>query len=121
MGQTDPSAKLAVNGDGKFNGTLYANKIRVTANFWPDYVFANNYTLMSLNQIEKHIQENKHLPGLPSAKEVESNGVDMGEMQKKLVEKIEELTLHMINQEKRIKAQEQEMQRVRRDLSKVAA
>ena len=96
IGVEDPSAKLAVNGDGKFNGTLYAKEVRVNTNFWPDYVFASNYQMMPLDKLEKHIKMQKHLPGIPSAKELEANGVNMGEMQKKLLEKIEELTLHVI-------------------------
>lgn len=109
IGTLDPQAKLAVNGDGQFNGTLYAQAIRVNTSFWPDYVFAANYNLMPLSQVEKHIKLEQHLPGLPSAKEVEANGVDMGEMQKKLLEKIEELTLHVIELNKRVSQQEKEI------------
>jgi hypothetical protein len=83
-------AKLAVNGQ------IRAKKVTVTLDDWPDYVFADDYELKSLEEIEKHIKEKKHLPGIPSQKEVEEKGLDIGDMQAKMMEKIEELTLHMI-------------------------
>lgn len=73
---------------------------------WPDYVFQSDYKLKTLEEVEKHIDRNGHLPGVPSAKEVESNGIQVGEMNKILMEKIEELTLYILQQEKRIKALE---------------
>jgi len=93
-------AKLAVNGD------IYAKRIKVTqaAADWPDYVFNENYQLPSLQKIEKYIIEHKHLPGIPSAEEVQRTGVDLGEINKNLLQKIEELTLHLINQQKEIEA-----------------
>jgi hypothetical protein len=73
---------------------------------WSDYVFADDYRLAPLSEVESHIREKKHLPGIPSAAEVAEHGVSMGEMQAKMMAKIEELTLHMIAQEKRQFAQE---------------
>lgn len=70
---------------------------------WPDYVFAPDYNLTDLSEIESYIKENQHLPGIPSAQEVEENGVVLGEMNALLLEKVEELTLHIIQLEKRIK------------------
>ena len=69
---------------------------------WPDYVFSENYKLKPLETVEKYVQENKHLPGIPSAENVEENGVDLGMMNAKLLEKVEELTLYLIEQNKRI-------------------
>lgn len=69
---------------------------------FPDYVFDEDYELASLEEVENFINTNKHLPGIPTAKEVKENGLNMGEMQVKLVEKIEELTLQMIKMQKRI-------------------
>jgi len=63
---------------------------------WPDYVFAKDYHLPSLRETEKHIKENGHLPDIPSAEEVKANGVDLGDMNAKLLKKIEEMTLHLI-------------------------
>lgn len=67
---------------------------------WPDYVFEEEYNLMPLSEIEYFIDQNGHLPNIPSASKVESEGIALGEMQRLMVEKIEELTLHMIELEK---------------------
>lgn len=72
---------------------------------WADYVFADGYNLKALSQVEAYIKENKHLPGIESAEEIKKNGLDLGAMQVKQMEKIEELTLYAIEQEKRIKEQ----------------
>lgn len=69
---------------------------------WPDYVFKPNYKLSPLSEVESFINENGHLPGIPSAEEVEANGVSVGEMNVKLMEKIEELTLYVIELQKDI-------------------
>ena len=73
----------------------------------PDYVFADNYNLKSLGEVEAFIKSNSHLPNIPNAAEIESNGQDVGTMQLKLLEKIEELTLYTIEQEKEIEALKQ--------------
>jgi len=84
--------KLAVN------GAIKAKEVKVTvaAADWPDFVFENDYELLSLDEVKSHIRENKHLPGVPSAKEIEENGVSLGDMNAKLLQKIEELTLYVI-------------------------
>ncbi|MEA4937000.1 MAG: hypothetical protein VB102_10205 [Paludibacter sp.] len=69
---------------------------------WPDYVFKPNYNLMPLHQVEQFVTANNHLPGIPSAAEVQNDGISMGEMQNKLLQKIEELTLYIIEQQKQI-------------------
>jgi hypothetical protein len=76
---------------------------------WPDYVFKEGYQLTSLEKLEKEIRKFKHLPGLPSAKEVEENGLKVGDMQKMLVEKLEELTLYTIEQDKMIRKLKREL------------
>ncbi len=63
---------------------------------WADYVFANDYKLRSLDEVNQFIQANKHLPGIPSADDIAKQGIDVGKMHAKLLEKIEELTLYMI-------------------------
>ena len=78
---------------------------------WPDYVFNDDYHLTSLGDVEKTIKQEKHLPGIPSAAEIETSGIQIGDMQKRLLEKIEELTLHLIQQEKEIESLRQEIQR----------
>jgi hypothetical protein len=76
-------------------------KIQLQSN-WPDYVFAPNYKLPTLKEVEKHIKQKGHLQNIPSAKDVAKNGVFLGEMTKSLLLKIEELTLYTIQQEKEI-------------------
>jgi len=71
-------------------------KVQLEAN-WPDYVFETTYNLVSLGDLEKFINKNKHLPNIPSAKEVEKDGINVGEMNAKLLQKIEELTLYVID------------------------
>ena len=72
----------------------------VEASPWPDYVFEPEYNLLSLEETEAFIKKHQHLPELPSAKEIEANGVQLGEMNRLLLQKIEELTLHLIEQQK---------------------
>lgn len=104
VGITDiPSGyKMAV--DGK----LLCEEVRVEmSQNWPDYVFEKDYDLMPLDKLAKHIETEKHLPGIPSASEVSKEGVALGDMQKKMMEKIEELTLYILQQQKAIEALQQ--------------
>ncbi len=86
------------------NGTIAAKevKVEITSSTWSDYVFSDNYKLKSLKEVENFINEKNHLPDIPTAKEVEDNGVNLGEMDAKLLQKIEELTLYIIEQNKKI-------------------
>ena len=77
---------------------------------WPDYVFKSDYRLMSLENLEQSIRENGHLPGLPSAQEIETNGLHLGNMQKQVVEKVEELTLYTIEQGKMLQELKREIE-----------
>ncbi|HEX6169507.1 MAG TPA: hypothetical protein VFZ33_07425 [Chitinophagaceae bacterium] len=94
---TPSGYRLAV--DGKVICTELM--VRLVSN-WPDYVFSNNYKLPSINELENFINKNNHLPGIPSAKDIETNGLSIGEMQKLQMEKIEELTLYIIELKKEI-------------------
>lgn len=96
IGTETPDTKLAVN------GTVHTKEVLVDLIGWPDYVFADEYSLMPLSELEKSIQDNKHLPNIPSAAEVEANGLQLGEMNKKLMEKVEELTLYIIQMNKEL-------------------
>nr|WP_199158584.1 hypothetical protein [Pedobacter sp. ASV2] len=102
IGTTSPKERLAVNGNISVNGKIGAKEVKVEAKDWPDYVFAKDYVLPTLAETEKHIKEKGHLQGIPSATEVKENGVELGEMNKKLLQKIEELTLHLIQKDKEI-------------------
>ncbi|WP_306110171.1 hypothetical protein [Roseivirga thermotolerans] len=94
------------NGNLNVHGNIESKKVKVTATpgTVPDYVFKPDYELRSLPELESYIKANSHLPNMPSAKEVEANGQDVGDMQLKLLEKIEELTLYIIEQNKEVKA-----------------
>lgn len=79
------------------DGKMIAEEVRVQlSGDWPDYVFKDDYHLQSLSDVDKFIKNNGHLPGIPSAVQVEQSGQHLGEIQIKLLEKIEELTLHLI-------------------------
>ncbi len=86
------------------NGKIYSTEVHVSLkSSFPDYVFNKEYDLMPLYKLEKYIAENKHLPNIPSAKEVKENGgINLGEMNIKLLEKVEELTLYVIELKKQI-------------------
>lgn len=86
------------------NGKIACTEVLVQAfGSWPDYVFKKDYHLMSLDNLEQSINENGHLPGLPSAQEIETDGIHLGTMQKQVVEKVEELTLYTIEQGKMLR------------------
>jgi len=91
-------------GDEKLfvNGHIKAKEVVVSQTGWPDFVFDENYNLPKLEDTEKFIKENKHLPNVPSAKTVEEKGAGVAEMQKIMMQKIEELTLHIIDLHKKI-------------------
>lgn len=82
-------------------GSIGARKLKVLQNGWADFVFQQNYQLPTLQEIENYINTNKHLPGIPTTEDVEKEGVDVGEMDKLLLQKVEELTLYLIEQNKR--------------------
>ncbi len=107
IGTTNPNAnyKLSVN------GKIRAKEVVVETN-WSDFVFADDYKLMPLDELEKSIKQNRHLPGIPSEKEVAENGVRLGEMQSKLLQKIEELTLYLIELKKENDLLRQRMSRL---------
>ena len=96
IGTKTPQSLLAVN------GTITSKEVVVTADGWPDYVFASDYNLRSLNEVETYIEQNNHLPDVPSQKEVSEKGISLGNMDAKLLQKIEELTLYMIEMNKRM-------------------
>lgn len=103
-----------VMGDGR----VFAREVEVTLSNFPDYVFANDYELMPLGQLKKYIETNHHLPNIPSAKEVEENGMGMGELNLKQVEKIEELTLYILQLDERLQKLEQENADLKKQLDK---
>lgn len=110
IGSIYPDAKLMVAGD------IHASEVRLDLNGTvpPDYVFKDDYHLKSLKEVEGHINEKGHLPNIPSAKEMEEEGVNLKEMNLKLLEKIEELTLYLIELKKENELQQQEINGLKR-------
>jgi hypothetical protein len=93
------SHKLAVA------GSIGAREIKVESSGWSDFVFDEDYELRSIEEVEQYIKENGHLSEIPDQETVEKNGVNLGEMNAKLLQKIEELTLYTIEQNKQLKQQ----------------
>jgi hypothetical protein len=107
-------AKLAVD------GFVYARKLTITAASWADFVFGNNYSLPALTGVEKYIKKFRHLPGVPSEAEINKQGINVGDNQAILLRKIEELTLYLIAQNKKItklQAQIQKQEKAIRNIS----
>ncbi len=117
IGSYTPNAKLHLNGamligsnsinpatgyelsvDGEVIAEVFTT---LNSTNWPDYVFENDYQLMPLSHLEKYVKEQKHLPKIPDAPNIEKNGINLGEMVTKLTEKIEELTLYIIDLDKK--------------------
>ena len=112
IGTTTPGAyKLAVK------GTIGAQKVKVTQSGWADFVFHPDYQLPSLYEIEKYIKAHRHLPDIPAAAEVEKEGLDLGEMDRRLLQKIEEQTLYLIELSKRIDTLQHKNARLQEQLS----
>jgi len=103
IGNTNPTEKLSVNGNIK------AKKIIATQSGWADYVFDKEYKLMNLKDLSTYIEKNKHLPEIPSTKDIQANGVDVGNNQALLLKKIEELTLYIIEEHKTINEQQKQI------------
>ena len=103
IGTSYPQSELAVN------GTITTKKVMVTQANWPDYVFDTNYKIPSLRELETFIKKNKHLPNIPSAQQVKKDGIDLGDNQAMLLKKIEELTLYVIQQGKRMEVLEEQL------------
>lgn len=113
IGTTNPQSELAVD------GTITAREIEVTVTGWADHVFTDDHELLSLADLEKAIDEHGHLPGIPSQDEALAGGVRLGDMQVKLLEKIEELTLYMIDLEKRNQGVAKENQQLRERMARL--
>ncbi|PWG78068.1 hypothetical protein [Pararcticibacter amylolyticus] len=113
VGTMTPREKLSVN------GKIRAQEIKVEAANWPDYVFAQEYVRPSLSQLEAYIEANNHLPEVPSAREVNKQGVELGEMNVLLLKKIEELTLYLIEKDKELKDQNGQIIRLREQVEQL--
>lgn len=101
---------LVKDNNASLQGKFEAKEIKVTLTPTADFVFAEDYDLPKLEEVEKHIKDKKHLPEIASAKQMEKEGVNVGEFQIKLLQKIEELTLYTIEQNKLIKEQQKRIE-----------
>lgn len=110
-----PGYRLSVDGN------VICEELRVLiSSSWPDYVFNDDYSLMNLNEVEEYIKENNHLPGMPSASEIDGGqGVDLGEMQRLTVEKVEELTLYLIEANKKMDELAKQNEALRQELNQL--
>lgn len=116
IGHTDYVAGHALS----VKGSILSEEVVVkTYTTWPDYVFEESYPLTPLRDLETYLKVNKHLPGIPDAKTVEEEGVKLGEMNAKLLEKVEELTLYIIQQQKLIEQQNKKMEEQEKRIQKL--
>nr|WP_320120075.1 hypothetical protein [uncultured Marinifilum sp.] len=95
------------------NGIIRAKEIKVEAD-WADFVFEDNYKLMKLSELEEFINENRHLPEIPTEKEVEENGISLGEMNSKLLQKVEEQTLYILQLQKQLEDVNKRLDKIER-------
>lgn len=103
IGTTSPDAKLAVN------GVVHSKEVKIDLSGWSDFVFKPDYDLPPLEEVERHIKEKGYLKDIPSAEEVEKNGILLGKMDARLLQKIEELTLYTIAQGKQLQSQKAQL------------
>jgi hypothetical protein len=102
------------------DGNIACQKVYVTSpNKWADFVFEKNYKLPSLTETESYINENHHLQNIPSTAEVENKGIDVAEMDAKLLQKIEELYLHMIQMQKSNEVQQKEIETLKKQIDEM--
>ncbi len=116
IGTSIPAAGYILSVDGK----VMAEEVRVElSGNWPDYVFSADHNLMSIEALENHVNEFKHLPGIPSAKEVEANGISLGQMQTKTIEKLEENSLYIIQLNNKIETQNAVIAKLIKELEEI--
>jgi hypothetical protein len=109
IGDLEPASGYRLSVDGK----IASEEILVDiSGDWPDYVFEPDYDLLSLDEVKAYIRDVGHLPGLPGAEDVETSGIELGEMNRILVQKIEELTLYILDQDQRIKDLSEEVKSI---------
>lgn len=113
IGISQPTYKLTVG------GTIGARKVKVTQETWSDFVFADDYRLSSLYELEQYIKTNKHLPEIPSEQDVQQDGLDLGEINKKLLQKLEEFSLYLIEHQKTLDALKAENAQLKEEIKRM--
>lgn len=113
----ESAPRVSIDGNGlTVMGRVATGEILVNS-VWADYVFDDDYALMPIESVEKYIRENRHLPDIPTAKEVAANGVSLGDSHAALLRKVEELTLYIIDQNKTIKEMKEQIEAMSRTRS----
>jgi len=110
IGLANPQNKLDVN------GTIHSKSVLVDLNGWSDYVFKKDYALLPLSEVKAYIDQHQHLPGIPSEQEMIRNGLNVSEMNKVLTKKIEELTLYLIEKDKKDDEQQKEIDELKSEV-----
>jgi hypothetical protein len=110
IGTKTPREALSVNGN------IRSKQVTVELANWPDYVFKKDYQLPSLTDVKTYIDQNQHLPEIPSEQEIAKEGLNLGEMNKLLVKKVEELTLYLIEHQQQIKSQQAEINELKNEM-----
>ncbi len=113
IGITTPQNKLDVN------GTIHSKAVNIDLNGWNDYVFKKDYQLRPLSEVKAYIDQNQHLPEIPSEQEMVKKGLDVGEMNKLLMKKVEELTLYLIEKDQKEKEQGQMLSKQQEQINKL--
>lgn len=98
------------------NGTIHAKEVKVDMIDWPDYVFNSNYELLNLTELNIYIMRHKHLPGIPSALEITTKGLNIGDISSRLINKVEELTLYLIEKDNQLKTQQDQIDELKKQL-----
>ncbi|MFA6923299.1 MAG: hypothetical protein WC223_03505 [Bacteroidales bacterium] len=106
----------SINFKVKPDGSVYARSVNVQTGTFPDFVFEKNYNLMNLTELEKYVTKNKHLPNVPTANEVKDNGMDLGKINTTLLQKVEELTLYVIEQNKQMNDMKKEIDELKKQI-----
>ncbi|MFT4223738.1 hypothetical protein [Dysgonomonas sp.] len=116
IGEGQWAKVLHSKGNHAIDGKLTAKEIEIKVNTGADFVFSSGYNLRSLSEVETFVKQNKHLPDIPSEKQMQENGLNLNDMQIKLLQKIEELTLYVIEQDKKIETLQKENISIKKEL-----
>ncbi len=114
IGIANPQNKLDVN------GTIHSKAVNIDLNGWNDYVFKKDYQLRPLSEVKAYIDQNQHLPEIPSEQEMVKKGLDVGEMNKLLMKKVEELTLYLIEKDQQVKEQQKINESLQQQIDRLA-
>jgi hypothetical protein len=113
IGTATPKEALSVNGN------IRSKQVKVETANWPDYVFKKDYQLPSLQEVKAYIDQNQHLPEVPSEEQITKEGLNLGEMNKLLMKKVEELTLYLIEKDEQLQQQGRQMEKLQEEVQQL--